>query len=356
MIRCHIVFRQCFDVDSFFSETILELLICLIRINLQQEMQSGVIFNDFAVPVQLALSNAVQHPLPLPAVVQTHPVDVLFKISLPYKRRKGILLKIGDRTRIERQLIIESIGQIGRQNHVADADGRCQRLGKRIHIDHLFTGVNAEQRRNRFSVRTKFAVVVVLNDDSPLLFIRPCEHFVSSARRHGNTGGKMMGRTDVRNLCTRLPQSVNRNAVFIHLSKPACDIVLTIDSAQLLVSRILDAVAFVPAEQLDDQTVQIFRSSADDDLIGIHQHPAEGLEMFDNRSLELVNPAGRRRLHQRVTASRDGLPDQAGVLVRRTGSASLLMRIVTSFMDTSIVCELSRFVWCICDAICCSGR
>ncbi len=44
------------------------------------------------------------------------------------------------------------------------------------------------------------------------------------------------------------------------------------------------------------------------------------------------------------------------VLVSRTGSASLLMRIVTSFMNTSIVWELSRFVWCICDAICCSGR
>lgn len=43
------------------------------------------------------------------------------------------------------------------------------------------------------------------------------------------------------------------------------------------------------------------------------------------------------------------------VLVSRTGSASLLMRTVISFIATSIVCELSRYMFCICDAVCCSG-
>ena len=43
------------------------------------------------------------------------------------------------------------------------------------------------------------------------------------------------------------------------------------------------------------------------------------------------------------------------VLVSRTESASLLTRIVICFIAASIVCELSRYKFCICDAICCSG-
>ena len=66
-------------------------------------------------------------------VAQT--VDVFLKKSFLDKLSKRILLKIGYAAGIKGKPLIKLLQKRRRQNHVTDADRRCQRLGKCIHVN-----------------------------------------------------------------------------------------------------------------------------------------------------------------------------------------------------------------------------
>ena len=90
-----------------------------------------------------------------------------------------------------------------RQHHVADSDGGRQGFGKGIHINDLFTFIDAEQRGNGLAAYPEFAVVIVLNNVPSILFARPGKHLISSFYRHGNSGGKMVVGADVHHIRLR---------------------------------------------------------------------------------------------------------------------------------------------------------
>ena len=312
-----IVFRDGLDFNPLLRQCPTHLLIGKLRIQSNPKMKSGLVLDNPAVLPNRAFLDGFNQSLPLPAVVQPHPVDVLLKVSVSDKRRQRILLKGRYRTSVEGQLAVESVGQMHRKNHVADSNGWRQGLGKGIHIDHPFAGIDAEQRGQRFSVGPEFAVVVVFDDVSPRFFIGPGQHLVSPAGRHGDTTGKMMIRTDMDDIRSRLVQLRYPNAMLIHGNVLAVNAVLPVYVRQNFISRVLDAVLSVAANQLYQQAVQVLRSGTDDNLIRIHQHPPKGTEIIRDGRTQCPDSPGRRNLHQFFFLGRDGLSGHSGPYRKR---------------------------------------
>ena len=158
-------------------------------------METAVIFNNLAESTHTAFRDTLQNVSPLSAVVETHSVNVLFKVALLNKFSQSILLKVGYRAGIERQHPVKFVRKMLRQNHIADTDRRSKWFGKRINVDNLLPGINTEKRGQRLSVNPEFTVIIILNDIAAILFISPCQNLVASGNRHGDPARKMMGWT-----------------------------------------------------------------------------------------------------------------------------------------------------------------
>ena len=89
---------------------------------------------------------------------------MFFETAVLNKLRQCVLLKVGNGTRIKRQLAVKFLCQCLRQHHIADPyrGGKCFR--KRIHIDDLVRNVDALQRWKRLSAETQLTVIIVFND------------------------------------------------------------------------------------------------------------------------------------------------------------------------------------------------
>ena len=87
-----------------------------------------------------------------------------FKMSAGEKQGEGALFKTGNRARIKEQGFAVFLQQMGRKDHIADPQGRGERLGKRIQVNHPLLRVKALQGGNRLSRKTELTVIVVLDD------------------------------------------------------------------------------------------------------------------------------------------------------------------------------------------------
>ena len=83
---------------SFFQKQLFDCFVRKLRIKLYDKMQSGVIFYYPAFLFSEAVFYGRKHALALSAVVQSHPVYVLFKIALADKSCQRVLLEGGYRT------------------------------------------------------------------------------------------------------------------------------------------------------------------------------------------------------------------------------------------------------------------
>ena len=180
-----------------------------------------------------------------------------------------------------------------RQHHITNPDGRGQRLGKSIHIDYFFAGINAKQRRNRAASQPELTIIIVLNQVSALFLIGPRQHLITAAGRHSDTGWKMMVGADVGNIRTGPLQRIHGNALVIQPPVPAGNAAPLVHLGDFFIPRILQTISGSGSQKLDQQTIQILRSRAHHDLIRIHQHGTVRLQMLCNRLRKaLVPPAG----------------------------------------------------------------
>ena len=74
--------------------------------------------------------------------------------------------------------------------------------------------------------------------------------------------------------------------------------VLRVDLGDLAVARILDGVALLAPEQLDDDVIEKLRARADDDLLRIHRHAAELVQVRRDGAAQLLRAVIGRRLEQ----------------------------------------------------------
>ena len=83
--------------------------------------------------------------------------------------------------------MMEALHKMWRQNHIADAQGRGKRLCKGIHIDDTLVCIKALQRRDRPSGKTKFAVIIVLDDVAFISFASPVQKGLPAANGSNDT-------------------------------------------------------------------------------------------------------------------------------------------------------------------------
>ena len=83
---------------TFFQKSFFNCFVRKVCVKLYDKMQSGVIFYHPAFLFSEAAFYGRKHALALSAVVQSHPVYVLFKIALADKSCQRILLEGGYRT------------------------------------------------------------------------------------------------------------------------------------------------------------------------------------------------------------------------------------------------------------------
>ena len=89
---------------------------------------------------------------------------MFFETAVLNKLCQCVLLKVGNGTRIKRQLAVKFLCQCLRQHHIADPYRRSKCFCKRIHIDDLVRYIDALQRWKRLSAETQLTVIIVLND------------------------------------------------------------------------------------------------------------------------------------------------------------------------------------------------
>ena len=83
---------------AFFQKPFFNCFVRKVRVKLYDKMQSGVIFYHPAFLFSEAAFYGRKHALALSAIVQSHPVYVLFKIALADKSCQRVLLEGGYRT------------------------------------------------------------------------------------------------------------------------------------------------------------------------------------------------------------------------------------------------------------------
>ena len=249
--------------------------------------------------------------LAFPPVMAPHPIDMPLEEASLDERSECVLLEHRDRAGVKRQLPVEPLGQFGRQNHVADTDSRSQGFRERIHVDDAPGGIDALKRRQWAALYAEFAVIVVLDDIARGILIGPGQQFIAAADRHRDAGREMVVRADMRDLGTHGFERVHTDTLCIHAGPHAWHTLVTVDLQEFAVARVFDAVDVIPAEQLDEQAVEILRPCSHENLCRIHSHAAERSQMTGNSRPQLLHATARRWHEQLLTPRRQHLACQA---------------------------------------------
>ena len=87
-------------------------------------------------------------------------------------------------------------------------------------------------------------------------------------------------------------QRVGLHAGLVHGNGHAAGTAAFVDLSRLLIARLFHAVELVPAQKLHQQAVEVFRTCSDDDLLRLHRHPPEVVEVPGDGLLQLPAALG----------------------------------------------------------------
>ena len=209
--------------------------------------------------------------------------------------RQGELLGSRHRGGIEAEFFLVSVHKRQGQNHIRDAEGRTQALGKRVGVDDTRRGVHTHERRNGTARKTELAVVVVLDDVAARLLACPGKKLVAARNRRDQARGELVRGHDVGDVYPACPQVGHADAVVVERDIGELGIVCPIDARKARVPRRLDCVAALATKQLHDEVVEHLRPGRHDDLLRPHLHTAERVQVLGQLSAK-----GQRALGARV--------------------------------------------------------
>ena len=175
--------------------------------------------------------------------------------SLLQKPGQGILLEAGHGAGVKAQPFPVPGQQLRRQDHIADANGRGDGLGKGVQIDDPLIFADGEQRGDRPPHKAELAVVVVLQNIPLRLLRRPAQQLLAAGYGHDDTRGIVMGRRDVYHVRRLAAQQRDVQPPVVQANPAQGHLVGLIDLGDLAVTRVLHGVPLVPAQQLDDEGV-----------------------------------------------------------------------------------------------------
>ncbi len=88
------------------------------------------------------------------------------------------------------------------------------------------------------------------------------------------------------------------DSLIVHIDVFTRNLPAFIDLRDLSITGIFDGIDFVPAKKLDQKTVEILRTCADDDLFWGDTHPPKFFQIVGNGFSEGKNAAAGRIGHQ----------------------------------------------------------
>ena len=296
------------EAETLFSGSFREFRVGKSRIDLHQKMQSAVFLRDHHAGGQGAFFDGMKQGVPLPVIVISHPVDVLFQIAFPDKAHEGVLLKVGHRAGIKAHPALKLLGQTAGQYHVTDPHGGGQTFGERVDIDDFLQKIDALQGGDRLSGQTELAVIIVLDDVAGVRAGGPAEKLVAAAHRRDDSRWKMMRRGDMYHVGAAFLQPVDADALGVHIDKTAADLITLVNLVDFFVAGIFDGVHFVKTEKLYQKPVEVFCARADEDLFRSHVHIPKLPEMSGDGFPQFIDAAAGRLGHQFRVFILHGLP------------------------------------------------
>src|SRR5262249_24518528 len=90
--------------------------------------------------------------------------------------------------------------ELGRQDQVAKPERGKEELGKRAHVDDASGAIEALDRRDRVTLESVLAVVVVLDHEGAAA-LGPVEQRQATLEGQERAGRKLMGRRDIDEAC-----------------------------------------------------------------------------------------------------------------------------------------------------------
>ena len=231
--------------NSFWCKCFFEFFVWKPRVELQDKMQAGIIFDNLTFVFVEIFFYRFDNSCPFPSVVESHSVYVFFKKSFAYERCQRVLFKCWDRAGIKGEFFIKKIREFFRQNHIADSNCRGKWFWKCVHVNYFAKNIQTEKRRERFSFETEFAVIIIFYYVIVFAFVCPGEHFIAAICRHTNSCRKMMSGAYMGNLSVCCPEFSDRKALFIHIYGKAFGSVWFVNLFEFFIAWIFNTVSFV---------------------------------------------------------------------------------------------------------------
>ena len=126
--------------------------------------------------------------------------------------------------------------------------------------------VIGEQRRDGPTHKAELTVVIILQNIPPLPLVGPAQQLMAAGNRHDDAGGIVVAGGDMHHVGVGAAQRLVGKAALIQRHIPQRHLIAPVDPPDLAVAGILHGIALLPAQQLDQQKIQRFRSGTYDDL------------------------------------------------------------------------------------------
>ena len=196
-------------------------------------------------------------------------VDMPLEVPAVQQLRKDILFKSRNSTAVETEPKFKDGKETAGEHHIADAEGRGNRAGKGIQINHIPAFRHGKKRVLRLAEEGKFRFIVILYQKT----IRggdPAEIFPALGNGGGDAAGETAERGDMQHGSGGVPKGFRQNPVLSQRTEIKLNAAGPIDLFNLGIGGRLDAPDPLRAEQLHNQSVEIFRTGADHQLVRLN--------------------------------------------------------------------------------------
>ncbi len=247
-------------------------------------------------------SQRLKQRIPRASIMRPQLADMPFIFPALDEARQGELVEGAHGARVEPELLMEPFCQGRRQDHIPETIGGTKAFRERVRVDDTPLRVDALQRGDGTARQTKFAIEVVLHDPTIGALASPGEQFVAPADWIDAPGGKLVGWHDMEHAGTRLLKLRDRHTRSVHLEIIKRNVVSLVDLRKARIPRVLDGIARVAAEQLDDEPIEDLCTGTDHNLACRNIHPAKAAQIGGDGLPQAQAPRRTRGLHQGLLA------------------------------------------------------
>ena len=160
-------------------------------------MQAGFLFSDFAQRHNRAFLPFKNKVVAQGSVLVFHFINMLFEEPCGDKVRQSGLFNYRNLAGVGAKFFFKISCKAGRKNKVADSEGWGERFRKSVHVKNFILRISTLQGWKRLTIKTELAVIIILNNITVTLLVRPRQQLHPAFYRNYNTGRKMVIRRNM---------------------------------------------------------------------------------------------------------------------------------------------------------------